>query len=152
MNKLMSFLTDYQMNLSHWLHLLVVGLSLLGLMKSKLFFSLMRLALKSLARNQLLPSISLKLLNLILSPIPCSRCVPTLLQNRKPMLLKLNTMLLRTLTRPTITTTEVIVSSTMAVEIAAISLAVSVVVFAAMVMAVGVVVVDSLTFRVSNLS
>ena len=70
MNMLIMFLMDYQMNLSLWLRLLVVGLSLPRLMKSKLFFLLMRLALKSLARNQLLPSSSLKFLNLILAPIP----------------------------------------------------------------------------------
>ena len=134
------------MNLSHWLCLLVIGLSLSRLMKSKLFFLLMRLALTSLARNQLLPSISLKFLNLIFASIPRSKCVPTLLQSCKPILLRLNTVLLTALTRSTITTMEVIVSSTIVVEVAAISLAMVVVVVATMVM-----VVDSLTLSVKSI-
>ena len=66
------------------------------------------------------------------------------------MLLKLNTMLLRRLTRPTLTTMEVIVSSTMVMAVATISLVVAVVVVAAMAMAVGFVVVNSLTFSVKS--
>ena len=64
------------------------------------------------------------------------------------MLLRPQTMLLRALTRTTIM--AVIISSTMAVKVAAISLVVAVAEVAAMVMAVGVVVVDSLTFSVKS--
>lgn len=53
------------------------------------------------------------------------------------MLLRLNTVLLRTLIRPTTTIMEVIVSSTMVMEMATTSLMVVVVVIMAMVMAVG---------------
>jgi len=64
------------------------------------------------------------------------------------MLLRPQTMLLRALTRTTIM--AVIISSTMAVKVAAISLVVAVAEVAAMVMAVGVVVVDTLTFSVKS--
>lgn len=112
-------------------------------MKSKLSL-LVRLALNSLARNQLLLSISLRHPNLILAPIPRSRCLPPPLYSLKLMLLRL------TLIQPTTTTMEVIVSLTMVVEVVTISLPVAAVIVVAMVMAVGVVVVGSLTFSVKS--